>query len=138
MDIYETTASRWTILHTVTLSGDVRAVKWLVKKGEDRLVGMKDEKGYTALALAARYTGNTDIAKCMIESKKGNSREWLLEMENNEGEIPVLLASVNGYKEMTTYLYFKTPQKVFEGRDSRNRLFLLARCIAAEIFGKQI
>jgi hypothetical protein len=62
-------------------------------------------------------------------------------MENNENDIPILMAAANGHKELTTYLYSKTPSKMLDGinsKDSNNRVLLLERCIAAEIFGKHI
>lgn len=137
-DIYETTDSGWTVLHAVALTGDVRAVEWLVQKGKEKLVEMANVNGYTALTLATQYTGNAEIAKCLVERKDGTTREELLVKETNEGEIPVLLAAAQGHRELTTYLYSKTPPHWFDGDCPRNRIFLLARCIASEIFGKQL
>lgn len=133
------TASGRTLLHVAVIAGNVKNVDQLVKKGKDKLVNMQDEQGYTALALAARYTENTDIVKCMVEKKDGTIREGLLTTQDKEREIPVLLAAAHGHKEMTTYLYSQTPGEVFDG-DSRSlyRVLLLTRCITGEIFGKQV
>ncbi|XP_061343025.1 ankyrin repeat-containing protein ITN1-like [Gastrolobium bilobum] len=131
--IFSASASGRTVLHVAVIAGHVKIVDKLVKLGKDKLVEMKDKEGYTALALAAHYTGNTKIAKCMVE-KEGGVREDLLAMENKHREIPVLLAAANGHKEMTRYLYSKTPREVLDGEDSRNRLLLLSRCITADIF----
>ncbi|KAJ1431086.1 PGG domain [Sesbania bispinosa] len=134
MAIYSTSRSGRTLLHVAAIAGHVDIVEKLVREGKSTLVNMKDERGYTALALVSHYTGNTEIAKCMVETKI-RIRQELLIMQNKEGEIPVLLAAASGHKEMTTYLYSKTPlHEVFDGDDSRNRVLLLARCIAAEIF----
>ena len=134
-------ASDRTLLHVAVIAGNLKNVEILVKKGKDKLVNMQDNGGDTALAFVARYTGNTDIAKCMIEKTKWSdsqvSRENLLEIDNKEKVIPILLAAANGHKELTTYLYSKTPSKVFDGDDSQNRVLLLSLCINAEIFGKQ-
>jgi len=280
-DIYIQSASGRTLLHVAVIAGNLKNVEKLVKEGKDKLVNMQDNQGDTALALVARYTGNTNIAKCMVERKigprdeesecmvmttkrfrelvaenmvktttrflrfleleaenmvktttrflrfleqlakstipttheqlakssvktkkgfredLGNSRtvkrikrirervpapnirkspvetekknqeqveqekcsmvetenlanktiietkkveirEKLLEMQNKENVVPVLLAAANGYKVLTTYLYSKTPSNVFDGPNSQNRVLLLSLCITAEIFGKKI
>jgi len=280
-DIYIKSASGRTLLHVAVIAGNLKNVEKLVKEGKDKLVNMQDNQGDTALALVARYTGNTNMAKCMVERKigprdeesecmvmttkrfrelvaenmvktttrflrflelvpenmvkttttflrflehvakstipttheqlakssvktkkglredLGNSRtvkrikrirervpipnirkstvetekknheqvqqekcimvetenlanksiienkkveirEILLEMQNKENVVPVLLAAANGYKELTAYLYSKTPSKVFDGTNSQNRVLLLSLCITAEIFGKKI
>ena len=298
-DIYIQSASGRTLLHVAVIAGNLKNVEKLVKEGKDKLVNMQDNQGDTALALVARYTGNTNMAKCMVERKigprdeesecmvmttkrfrelvaenmvktttrflrfleleaenmvktttrflrflelvpenmvkttttflrflehvakstipttheqlakssvktkkglredLGNSRtvkrikrirervpipnirkstvetekknheqvqqekcimvetenlanksiienkkveirEILLEMQNKENVVPVLLAAANGYKELTAYLYSKTPSKVFDGTNSQNRVLLLSLCITAEIFGKKI
>ncbi|GAU42455.1 hypothetical protein TSUD_235240 [Trifolium subterraneum] len=136
LDVYMTSASSRTLLHIAAMAGNVENVKMLVEKGSDRLLLMQDKHGDTALSLVARYTGNTDIAKCLAETKTG-PHERLLEMENKENDIPILMAAANGHKELTTYLYSKTPSKVLDGinsKHSKNRVLLLERCIAAEIF----
>jgi len=138
-DVYMTSASRSSLLHAAVIAGNVENVELLVKVGKDTLICMQDEHGDTALALVARYTGNTDIAKCMVDEIKGPP-ETLLEKENNDNVIPILLAAANGHKELTSYLYSKTPpkSKVFDKLNSQNRVLLLSLCITAEIFGKKI
>lgn len=132
-DIYIKSASGRTLLHVAVVAGNVENVEMLVKNGKDNLVNMQDNHGDTALALVARCTGNIDMAKCMVERENG-SHERLLEMHNSKKEIPILIAAANGHKELTTYLYLKTPSRVFDGSNSRNRLLLFERCITAEIF----
>ncbi|RHN54766.1 putative non-specific serine/threonine protein kinase [Medicago truncatula] len=137
-DIYIKSASGTTLLHVAVIAGNVKNVEMLVKKGSDRLLLMQDKHGNTALAHVARYTGNTEIAKCLVETKTG-LHDSLLEIKNNEKVIPILIAAANGYKELTTYLYSKTPSALFHGDEgSQNRVLLLSLCITAEIFGKQI
>jgi len=134
-DIYIKSAAGRTLLHAAVIAGNLKNVEKLVKEGKDKLVHMQDNHGDTALALVARWTGNIDMAKCMVERENG-SNETLLEMHNSKTEIPILIAAANGHKELTTYLYSKTPSRVFD--DSQNRILLFERCITAEIFGKQI
>jgi hypothetical protein len=122
LDLYMTSASSRTLLHVAAIAGNVENVKMLVEKGSDRLLLMQDKHGDTALALVARFTGNTDIAKCLVETKNG-PHERLLEMENNENDItPILMAAANGHKELTTYLYSKTPSKMLDGINSKTRI----------------
>ncbi|GAU25775.1 hypothetical protein TSUD_222320 [Trifolium subterraneum] len=132
--MFSTSSSDRTILHVAVIAGHEEIVKNLVKeKRKDKLVKMKDKRGYTALALVAELTGNTNIAKCMVEKKGGLE---LLSMETNDGEIPVLLAAAKGHKEMTSYLFSKTKLEDITDNNFHNGVLLLTRCINAEIFGK--
>ncbi|WJX56313.1 hypothetical protein P8452_41981 [Trifolium repens] len=128
-------ASGRTLLHIAVFAGNVDNAKMLIKKGRERLLLMQDKDGNTALSLVARYTGNTDMAKCMIETKHG-SGEKLLEIQNKENIFPILMAAANGHRELTTYLYSQTlpKSKLFEETDSQYRILLLSLCITAEIF----
>ncbi|TKY70070.1 Ankyrin repeat domain-containing protein 50 [Spatholobus suberectus] len=132
--LFSTSASGRTLLHLATIAGHVDIVEGLVKEGSDKLVKMQDNRGHTALSLAARLTGNTDVATCMVEKKGGGVREDLLGIVNEDGEIPLLLAAANGHTEMTRYLYKKTPKEALRGQDSRSGVLMLERCIKAEIF----
>jgi hypothetical protein len=91
------------------------------------------DTGRTLLHFAV-ITGNINNVKRLVT--KGS--EKMLTMEGNDKIIPVLMAAAYGKKELTTYLYSKTPLEVFDGTDSKNRILLLSLCITAEIFGKQI
>jgi ankyrin repeat protein len=134
--IYSTSSMGRTVLHVAVVAGHEEIVKKLVKEGKDKLVKMKDNRGYTALALVAELTGNTNIAKCMtMVYKKITRSEDLLSMKTNDGEIPVLLAAAKGHKEMTRYLYRCTPLEDLADDNYRNGVLLLTRCITAEIFG---
>ncbi|CAJ2647124.1 unnamed protein product [Trifolium pratense] len=134
--IFSTSSSGRTILHVAVIVGHEEIVKKLVMEGKDRLVKMKDKRGYTALALVAELTGNINIAKCMVENKEGQIiGQDLLSMKNSAGEIPVLLAAAKGHKEMTTYLYARTPLEEMADNNSDKSVLLLTRCINAEIFG---
>jgi ankyrin repeat protein len=119
------------------IAGNVDNVKMLIKKGTERLLLIQDKDGDTALSLVARYTGNTDMAKCMVKTKNG-PRENLLELQNKDNITPILMAAANGHKELTTYLYSQTTakSKLFDETDSQYRILLLSLCITAEIFGK--
>ncbi|PNX76669.1 ankyrin repeat-containing protein, partial [Trifolium pratense] len=136
MAMFSTSTSGRTILHVAVIAGHKEIVKNLLKlKRKDELVKMQDNRGYTALALVAELSGNTDIAKCMVEMKGGELiGQDLLSMKNNDGEIPILLAAAKGHKEMTSYLFTKTELKDMTHDNFHNGVLLLTRCINAEIF----
>lgn len=133
--MFSTSSSGRTILHVAVIAGHEKIVKKLVKEGKDKLMKMKDNRGYTALALVAELTGNTEIAKCMVDKKGQVIGQDLLSMKTNDGEIPVLLAAAKGHKEMTSYLYARTRLEDLADKNSHNGVLLLTRCINAEIFG---
>jgi len=122
-----------TVLHVATMKGHLKIVKKLVNFGKEPLVEMQDEKGYTALALAC-YSGDMDIAKCIMN---GICRMKVVAIPNNNGEIPLLLAADSGHKNLTRFLFFKTPSDVLKHESSHHKVLLLERCIKAHIFGKQ-
>ncbi|GAU25783.1 hypothetical protein TSUD_222410 [Trifolium subterraneum] len=129
--MFSTSSRGRTILHVAVIVGNEDIVKKLIKEGKDKLLKMRDKRGYTALALVAELTGNINMAKWMVEKKgRGVIRPDLLSMKNNDGEIPVLLAAAKGNKEMTEYLYARTRLE-----DFHQTVLLLTRCINAEIFG---
>jgi len=132
--LFSTSFTGKTVLHVAVIAGHLRIVKNLIKLGKDKLVTMQDNFDYTALSLAAELTGNVEIAKCMLERNEGRK---LLTMKTKGGEIPVLLSAAKGYKEMTRYLYSWTPLEAFVDKNSHIGVLLFARCITAEIFGKQ-
>ncbi|CAL5188435.1 unnamed protein product [Lathyrus oleraceus] len=140
--IFSTSSKGRTVLHVAVIAGREEIVKKLVKDGKQELLKMKDDRGYTALALVAELTGNTNIAECMIPKKLSRHGSGgpvlgqdLLSMKTNDGEIPVLLAAAKGHKEMTTYLYRNTRMEDLTDENFYNGVLLLTRCITAEIFG---
>ncbi|XP_024640196.1 uncharacterized protein [Medicago truncatula] len=144
MAIFSTSSMGRTVLHVAVIAGREGIVKKLVKRGKYELMKMKDNRGYTALALAAELTGNTNIAKCMVEKKRGKSSlhgsepvidHDLLFLKTNDDEIPLLLAAAKGHKELTSYLYDSTKLDDKNDKSFDNRVLLLTRCITAEIFG---
>ncbi|XP_022631715.1 uncharacterized protein LOC106776733 [Vigna radiata var. radiata] len=129
--IFWTPPSGRTVLHIATIEGHMTIVEGLVYLGKKQLVEMQDEDGNTALALAAGYTENVNIATSMVNVEGG---EEVLAIENKEGEIPLLLAANSGRKRMTRYLFLKTPSHVIHHQSSHNRVLLLKLCIQAHIF----
>ncbi|XP_057757309.1 uncharacterized protein LOC130976455 [Arachis stenosperma] len=148
-----------TVLHVAVASGQKAIVKELVNRGNRRLLRMQDKKGYTCLALAAKFTDDTEIAEWLI--KKGGTEMLTIKTKdddeggggsvddkitkrkkddddnddgNDKGKIPVVIAAAMGHKKMTKYLFSQTPIEVFFDNDGHYGLMLLRRCIDAEIF----
>ncbi|MED6220336.1 hypothetical protein PIB30_043945 [Stylosanthes scabra] len=137
MAIYSTTShSGRTVLHVAAIAGHQEMVENLVAEGGERLLTKQDNRGYTALALAADLTGNRSIAKCMVEetTSDGVDGKVLLSIKTKEGEIPLLLAAAMGHKKMTRYLNSQTPSYLLLNDNACNAVLLLSRCITAEIF----
>ncbi|MED6135600.1 hypothetical protein PIB30_048056 [Stylosanthes scabra] len=137
--IFSTSSSTGrTVLHVAVAYGHEKIVKELVSMANERLLKMQDKKGYTALALAAELTDNKEVARWMVE--KGGKELLTMKTkvdDDDRGEIPVLLASAKGHKQMTTYLFSITPPSVFfQDKDHHHYgIMLLTRCISSEIFG---
>ncbi|XP_072092094.1 uncharacterized protein [Arachis hypogaea] len=151
-----------TVLHVAVASGRKAIVKELVSIGNRRLLRMQDKKGYTCLALAAKFTDDTEIAEWLI--KKGGTEMLTIKTKdddsdgsvandkiterkkddgdnedgNDKGKIPVVIAAAKGHKKMTKYLFSQTPIEIFFDNDGHYGLMLLKRCIDAEIFGLRI
>ncbi|RDX61132.1 Ankyrin repeat-containing protein ITN1, partial [Mucuna pruriens] len=122
-----------TVLHVAVAAGHEEMVERLAKMGKKRLLRMRDKKGYTALALAAKLTDNKKMAEWMVM----NGGEELLTIAvraEEVDEIPVLLASAKGHKQITRYLFHKTPLAVFTQNNWQYGVVLLSRCISNEIF----
>ncbi|KAL2348884.1 hypothetical protein Fmac_002884 [Flemingia macrophylla] len=94
-----------TVLHAAAMAGHVEVIKVLVRNGKKKILKEKDSKGCTALALVADLTGNTKVAKCLVENDNGEIRRYLFDIPNNDGNTPLLLAAQKAHKDMTRYLY---------------------------------
>jgi len=133
----------WTALHVAVDAGQVAIMKELVEKGA--LLTESDWQGYTPFALAAKSTDDTEMVKWMLD-KEGNDDKGennLLTMkinagydDNDKGDIPVLLAAAKGHKNMTRFLFSKTPWLILTENNCYYGAKLLSHCIHAEIFGK--
>ncbi|XP_027359560.1 uncharacterized protein LOC113868172 [Abrus precatorius] len=130
--LFHTSSAGRTVLHDAVIAGHEVTVHELVKLGNQPLLTMKDERGYTALALVAQFSKNVEIAELMIR----NRGTELLAEENCEGEIPVLIASAEQHEEMTRCLFHHTPWSVLinENNQFRYAFVFLERCIYAQIF----
>jgi hypothetical protein len=128
----------WTSLHVAVDAGQDKIMKDLVKMGA--FLTEKDWEGYTPFALAVKSTYDIEIVEWMLQ-KGGND---LLSMKikadggGDKGDIPVLLAAAKGHKEMTKFLFSKTPWVILLDNNFYYGAKLLSHCIHAEIFGKYV
>lgn len=91
-----------TVVHVASTCDHVKIVEKLVTVVSEGYLEKTDENGDTVLSLAAS-NGNVKIAKCLV---KKNNR--LLNIRNNKGNIPLVVACINRRRHMTSYLYYKT------------------------------
>ncbi|KAL4609937.1 hypothetical protein ACB092_08G016400 [Castanea dentata] len=124
-----TSSSGRTALHIAVIARHEAIVEELVRLMPKQALEVRDVGGYTALALAANLTGITKMARCMVRLN-----DTLVSIKAMDGSIPIVLASGNGYKEMTRYLYTVTPSPILYQDNSRNGALLLSQCISNEIF----
>ncbi|MCH80145.1 ankyrin repeat containing protein, partial [Trifolium medium] len=130
--ISQKSSKGWTSLHVAVAAGQVKIVNELVKMGA--LLTERDWEGYTPFALAAKCSEDIQIVESMLD----NGRDYLLTMkikaDDDKGDIPVLLAAANGHKQMTRFLFSKTPWFTLTNNKCHYGAKLLSHCIHAEIF----
>ena len=95
-----------TALHVAAGAGHVHIAEELVKQMSEENLEIKDIYGFTALARAASF-GNYRVAECMLEKN-----ENLIGIATNRGDIPVVLALLNGHLKLARYLYLLTPLEI--------------------------
>ncbi|XP_028763297.1 uncharacterized protein LOC114721601 [Neltuma alba] len=115
-----------TALHVAAMIGHVTIVEELLKLLPPQFLLTLDSDGNTALVMASWFSGNTEVAKCLVSK---NSR--VLEIPDMVGDLPVIVAFAKGYQEMGRYLYFVTPMECLPGRWGSR---LLLHCLHAQCF----
>ncbi|XP_028794546.1 uncharacterized protein LOC114750166 [Neltuma alba] len=115
-----------TTLHVAAMIGHVTIAEELLKLLPPQFLLTLDSDGNTALVMASWFSGNTEVAKCLVSK---NSR--VLEIPDMVGDLPVIVAFAKGYQEMGRYLYFVTPMECLTGRWGSR---LLLHCLHAQCF----
>ncbi|MCH84641.1 ankyrin repeat containing protein [Trifolium medium] len=123
----------WTSLHVAVAAGHKEIMEKLVEKGA--LLTETDRKGYTPFALAAE-SSNMQIVDWMLNNGGNDLLAIKTKADGDKGDIPVLLAAAKGHKEMTRFLFSKTPWFSLVDNNCYYGAKLLSHCIQAEIFGK--
>ncbi|KAI9122678.1 hypothetical protein K1719_006518 [Acacia pycnantha] len=91
-----------TVLHVAAGANHVHLVEELVKKMEGNDLELQDYNGNTAFCFAAA-SGNTKIAEIMLQKNV-----LLPTIRGGQGVTPVVMAVLQGKREMALYLYPKT------------------------------
>ncbi|KAI9081515.1 hypothetical protein K1719_036536 [Acacia pycnantha] len=115
-----------TTLHLAAMLGRVTILEELLKLLPPQFLPTDHYGGDTALALASRFNGIMQVAKCLVNSNKD-----ILCIPNKFDNIPVIVAFASGYKEMGRYLYSVTPLECLTDRRGSR---LLHYCIQAQCF----
>ncbi|KAJ6419264.1 hypothetical protein OIU84_029388 [Salix udensis] len=118
-----------TALHAAVLAGHIEIVVELLKQLEAGDLGIKNRNNATALNYAA-IGGITRIAKDLVSKNEG-----LLIVPNQNGLIPVVVASLYGHKNMARYLYSVSPkEELSPDTNNKNGVMLLTTCIIDELY----
>ncbi|GAU39605.1 hypothetical protein TSUD_276450 [Trifolium subterraneum] len=130
----KSSSNGWTSLHVAVDSGHDKIMKELVKMGA--LLTEKDWEGYTPFALAVKSTNDIKIVDWMLNQGGNGLLEMKIKADDDKGDIPLLLAAAKGHKEMTRFLFSKTPSAILHDNKCYYAAKLLSHCIHVEIFGK--
>ena len=102
------TATGKTALRVAAEAGHLHMVEELVQFMSKKDLEIRDIYGFGFTALAwATYFGNYRIAECMLLKN-----ENLISIEDDFGNIPVVLALKNGHLKLARYLYLLTPMEI--------------------------
>ncbi|XP_038693133.1 uncharacterized protein LOC119991028 isoform X2 [Tripterygium wilfordii] len=112
-------------LHVAVLAGNVDIVEELVNRLSSKSLEVKNQKESTALNYAA-MGGIKVIAEHLIRKNQN-----LITICNGNDQIPVVVASLYGHKDMVRYLYEKTAKQYLTGA---NGAMLLTTCIMGDLF----
>ncbi|CAI0554842.1 unnamed protein product [Linum tenue] len=121
-----------TALHVAVLAGHEGIVERLATEVLPKgALMMKNKSSATALNYAA-IGGVTGIADCLVRKAPE-----LLRVPNQNGHIPVVVASLYGHREMVRYLYHASPKDdlVGHGGSKINGAMLLTTCIVDGLYG---
>ena len=124
------TVSGQAALHVAVEAGHVHIVEELVQRMYEESLLIKDREGFTALALAA-YNGNYRMAECMLEK---NGR--LISCWDMNGNIPVVLALLNGHLNLARYLYLLTPPEIYLEENGTMGASVVCEAIYNKALGK--
>lgn len=125
-----------TVLHVAVLAGKVKMVEELANLMSEEDVEKQNNFGFTAFSLAALY-GILEMVKPLLAK---NAK--LATLENKNGQIPVVTASLYGKRDMIRYLYSKTPTQFLcpesNAKNAKNGATLLNCLIIDGIYGMYI
>ncbi|KAL5577477.1 hypothetical protein UlMin_019176, partial [Ulmus minor] len=112
------------VLHLAAGTDHVHFVAEVVAMMKEKDLEIQDDKGNTALCLAAAY-GNVHIAQIMVRKNPK-----LLSIRGGEGMAPLYLAAWFGRSQMASYLYGKTNKSL--NQEDRKSIFFT--CITTGLY----
>ncbi|XVF58744.1 hypothetical protein PTKIN_Ptkin07bG0091300 [Pterospermum kingtungense] len=116
-----------TALHIAVLAGHVDIVEELVGRMSAKEVAIKQKYGSTTLNFAA-IGGVIEIAELLVKK----NRE-LLKITNDHDQIPLVVATLYGHRELVQYLYIETPIEELAPTKNHGSI-LLTTCIMDEFY----
>ncbi|KAL5818736.1 hypothetical protein ACOSQ4_022578 [Xanthoceras sorbifolium] len=120
-----------TALHVAVMAGagQIKILKHLLRLMSPDDLELKNDMGYTAFSIAA-INGFQEMVEKMLE-KNSN----LVNVKDQHGLIPIVLASLHSSKDMVRYLYKKTPHEMLIPKNpDRSGATLLNCLITDEIY----
>ena len=126
------TATGKTALRVAAEAGRLHMVEELVNYMTAENLEMRHiyGSGFTALAWATSF-GNYRIVKCMLDKNTN-----LSSIEDDSGNIPVVLALKNGHLELARYLFLRTPSQILMQENGRTGATVVCEAIYNNALGK--
>ncbi|KAL4572471.1 hypothetical protein LXL04_019248 [Taraxacum kok-saghyz] len=125
---FSITESYDTVLHIAVMGKSYWFVKYLVSLMEKEDLELQNQKGQTALCLAA-IAGNVKIAMFLVKKNR-----TLLDIPDSSGMMPLYMAALFGKHDMVTYLYRNSQKMSGDYWTHHNRGSVLVKCVEANLF----
>lgn len=120
-----------TALHVAVLTGHGKLVEELVRLMSDTDLELRSGLGYTAFSIAA-INEFKEMAETMLRKNPN-----LVCVKNDNGLIPIVVASLYGSKDMVRYLYCKTPIEILSPENNDRSGATLLNCLITDgIYGE--
>ncbi|KAL5752087.1 hypothetical protein ACOSP7_022266 [Xanthoceras sorbifolium] len=115
-----------TALHLAVLTGHLNIVEELVELMSAKDLELRSGLGYTAFSIAA-INEFKDMVEAML-----NKNANLVSVKNDNGLIPIVVASLYGSKDMVRYLYSKTPIQMLSPENQDRSGATLLNCLITD------
>ncbi|KAI3781505.1 hypothetical protein L2E82_11522 [Cichorium intybus] len=125
---FSITESYDTVLHIAVMGKSYWFVEYLVSLMDKEDLELQNNKGQTALCLAA-IAGDVKIASILVNKNKA-----LMDIPDSRGMMPLYLAALFGKHDMVTYLYRNSQKMTGDFWTYQNRCCVLVKCVEANLF----
>ncbi|XP_023745476.1 uncharacterized protein LOC111893648 isoform X2 [Lactuca sativa] len=127
---FSITESYDTVLHIAVMGKSYWFVEYLVSLMEKEDLELQNQKGQTALCLAA-IAGNVKIATILV-----NKNRALLDIPDSRGMMPLYMAALFGKHDMVRFLYHNSRNMSGDFWTHHNRGCVLVKCVEANLFDR--